>query len=176
MDSSGSKYDNSMKNSAFYTKSMLAKDRDGGFGGLFLGLRDVKNGSRYKIFFIVCIIISVLTMIVCGIGIDKVPKKSTQHYIFIGGCGISALIFIMSIVAIFTVVKSLQIEDIMVTGMQRLSAGNLGVRDFQETAGNYFRNRLYNGSGNLNKYSNVELARRMGEDLQRVDNAPTLKY
>jgi hypothetical protein len=130
-------------------------------------MSDIKNGRDMKRVMAILIVASIFLMVACGIGIDKAPKRSTQHYMYITGCVISGLIFITCIIALTTVVKSLEIEDIMVTGIQRLSAGTMQIKDFQATAGNYFKKRLYKGVGQtaLSNFSDQEMGRALGRNL-----------
>lgn len=159
-------YNYNVNNPIIYNKG-TAYSKQGVPTNYIAKLRDIKNGRDLRRIVVVLLVASICMLVASGIGIDKAPKHSSQHYMFIAGCALSGIIFVTCIITLATVVRSLEIEDIMVTGIQRLSAGSMQVKDFQATAGNYFKKRLFKGvqRTDLNKFSDQEMGRALGRNL-----------
>ena len=139
------------------------KDKEGNVVKNTVLPNTVKNGLYFRNTMIVVLLLSIFSVIACGIGIDKTIKKTIPHYIYISGCSIAGFMIIYSIIVLRTTARSLEVEDIMVTAMQRMSAGRMQIKEFQQTAGNYFKQRLHTGAHS--GISDQEFGREVGRNL-----------
>lgn len=124
--------------------------------------KSIKNGSTLRGIMIAFMIFTILTIVLSGICIERSEKYTSSNYLYITVCVIAAVMLIAEIIFLNTTVRSLMVEDIMASSIQRLSAGTMQIKDFQSTAGEYFKKRLYTANTNLDSR---EAGRAVGRNL-----------
>lgn len=110
------------------------------------------------------IIFSLLVIGASSYGASNSHPSDNEYYFFVAMILLSLVVIIICIVLYYTVVRSLQIEDIMITSIQRLTLGKITAQDFQVRAGEYFKAKITENS-ETRGLNNVGMSKYIGSTI-----------
>lgn len=121
------------------------------------------TGLAWVVFWILMFALIILSV---GIyGSTQTSPPDYEYYAYVSICCVCVIIICICITIYYTVVKSLQIEDIMITSIQRITLGDMSARDFQVRAGYYFKEKILKDGKSATDENPIDMAKYVGKAI-----------